>query len=441
MALPAVSAVRAVSCASALVSALVLGSCGPAVRPTPTPTPIPPSPPGPPTAAPPVVASVEAAHLVIDIGSSGTRFCVYRVSRPGAGAGRCQLATTRAVCSKSKGGLAKLTKGKPAADVPAIIGPNLRSAWESLADPNKEGGSPEDAALRGKVQSAAALGTGGFRDSATGQPVDLATRPEWKAVFTEVERFLRDEAHIPSVTVRPITGEEEGRLAWLGLTQAPDMQRAPRDFATIETGGATIQLAVGQKGARYADVQVATEPRGQDVVFDRLAAAAKDFGACYSPKDRKRQDGERCLALLREQAFKGAAVQALAESTPPRRLYGLGLPWGDLFKSYPAAPPWPKKEDSVMHEKLTLPGLQKLAVKLCPLTDDEIAVYAPRAFSIIKDPATGTSTGRTCFYVAYHAAFFEAVRHAAASDEIFSADEDQWSRGAAVTRDFFEACK
>jgi hypothetical protein len=383
-------------------------------------------------------------HLVIDIGSSGSRFCMYQVSGVDDSTGSCRVTGARAVCSRAKGGLARLTRGKPVAEVPSIIGPSLRSGWEALGDPAREG----DPGLRARLRSAVALGTGGFRDGATGQPVDLATRPEWKAVFVEIERFLREEAHIPSVLARPITGEEEGRLAWLGLAQGADLQRSPRDFATIETGGATIQLAIGSKGARYADIEVATEPRGQDVVFDRLSAArdkgepgGAEFDACYSPRERKRQDGTRCITLLRERVFKDSAVKGLADAKTPRRLYGLGLPWGDLFKSYPAAAPWPKKEDTAMHEKLSLGNLQQLAARLCPLSDDEIAGYAPRAFSIIKDPATGTSTGRSCFYIAYHAAFFEAVRHAAAAEEIFSADEDQWARGAAVTHDFFAGCR
>lgn len=380
------------------------------------------------------VPSQTAVHLIVDLGSSGTRFCLYDVRTP-RDAKRCELTSAHPVCSRVKGGLAKITRGVRPRDVAGRVRQQLRNAWRLLTDP-AVGGDPT---LKGRVHSAAALGTGGFRDATTGKPLKL---PEWQALFAEVERFLIQEAGLTTATVRQITGEEEGRLAWLGLSQ--EMAR-PDEFATIEAGGATIQLAVGGTGAHPAPIQVATDPLGQDLVFERFVPSSgpvvPGFEVCHSPSNPRRQDGLRCIEFLQEHVFRDSAVRRLAESTPTRRLFGLGLSYGDLFRSYPAAPPWSMKQDRAMHEKLKFDNIKQLTALLCPMTDSEIAAYAPKALAIEMDPSLGRSTGRACFYLAYRAALLAAVRHVAADAALYSADEDQWPRGAAVAGDLFPSCR
>jgi hypothetical protein len=371
----------------------------------------------------------EAVHLVIDLGSSGTRFCLYGVkNQPGRG---CTLTTARPVCSRVPGGLARLTYSHRVSHVAGLIEPPLQHGW-SLLGRSK---------LRSEVHAATALGTGGFRDRATGQPVE---RPEWQTVFTEVERFLRREAGLSSVSARPITGQEEGRLAWFGLAQSDGI---PEEFAAVEAGGATIQLAVGKKGAAPQEIEVATDPQGQDVVFERMLtsgpALARSFQVCYNPRHPRRQDGLKCIELLSRKAFRNSAVRRLADKTGARRLYGLGLSYADLFRSYPAAPPWPQKQDSAMHAKLSLEQIRQLTVLLCPRTDAEIRKYAPHALAVRHDlSSSGNSgAGRACYYLAYRAALLDAVRHVAAGDELHAAEEDQWARGAAVSGEFFPDCR
>ncbi|MFO0577736.1 MAG: hypothetical protein U1A78_27330 [Polyangia bacterium] len=379
----------------------------------------------------------ESVHLVIDLGSSGTRFCLYGVkSVPGQG---CSLTPLKPICSRVPGGLARLTQGHRVSHVADLVDPPLQHGW-SLLGRSK---------LRGEVRAATALGTGGFRDRVTGQPVE---RPEWQAAFTEVERFLRREAGLSSVSARPITGQEEGRLAWFGLAQSDGM---PEEFAAIEAGGATIQLAVGKKGASPADIEVATDPQGQDVVFDRLFTSdrvlARSFQACYNPRHPRRQDGLKCIELLSREAFRNSAVRRLAEKTSARRLYGLGLSYADLFRSYPAAPPWPQKQDASMHARLSIDQIRQLTVLLCPRTDAEIRKYAPNALAVRRELSSsgslgpggsgGSGAGRACYYLAYRVALLDAVRHVAAGDELHAAEEDQWARGAAVSGEFFPNCR
>lgn len=390
------------------------------------------------------LASDNSVHLIVDLGSSGTRFCLYEVRTPSElGQNRCTLADSKPVCIRVKGGFAKLTKGRHVSDVPRIVRPRLRVAWALLGDP-AHGGAP---VLRSRVRAAAALGTGGFRDSETGQPMN---RPEWQALFTEIKEFLSDEVGVAVVTAFPITGEEEGRFAWLGVAQTSPR---PEEFATIEAGGATVQLAVGSFKATGAEVQVATDPLGQDAVFERLASGASKtsaaaastngFEVCHHPQNPRVQDGIRCINLLGRLVFQDSAVSRLAEKTHPRRLFGLGLSFGDLFRSYPAAPPWLRKQDRLMHKKLDLDHIRELTALLCPLTDVEIAAYAPRALAIQGEGGIekAQTAGRACYYLAYRAALLSAIRTVALNGELYSVDDEQWPRGAAISGDLFTMCR
>ncbi|MBL9009060.1 MAG: hypothetical protein JNJ46_32665 [Myxococcales bacterium] len=371
-------------------------------------------------------------HLVIDLGSSGTRMCLYRIDRSVKG-GACKLSGERPVCSRVSGGLAKLTRGHRGNRIAALVEAPLRRAWELLGDA-QAGGDPE---LRSQVRSAVALGTGGFRDRSTGLPLN---RPEWRLLFSEVERFLKQEASLTHAVAWPITGEEEGRLAWLGLAQTPQQ---PTEFAAIEAGGATIQLAVGSTVGPRNVVEVASDPLGQDAVFERFAegrsADRKAFHVCFDPKHPNKQDGPQCIELLQREVFQRSAVRRLAERSNPRRLYGLGLAFGEQFRSYPAAAPWPTKQDRAMHPSIGLSAIRELATLLCPLSDAEIRPYAPNALAIQHGDPRGS--GRACYYLAYRAALLATIQPVAAAAAIHAAEEEQWPRGAAIAGDFFPACR
>lgn len=371
-------------------------------------------------------------HLVVDLGSSGTRMCLYRVGHLVKG-GACKLSADRPVCSRVSGGLAKLTRGHRPNRIATLVEGPLRRAWELLGDA-EAGGDP---ALRSQVRSAVALGTGGFRDRVTGQPLN---RPEWRLLFSEVERFLKQEAGLTHAVAWPITGEEEGRLAWLGLAQTAQQ---PTEFAAIEAGGATIQLAVGNSAGARTVVEVASDPLGQDVVFERFVEGRnvdrRSFQVCFDPKHPQKQDGPQCIELLQREVFQRSSVRRLAERSSPRRLYGLGLAFGEQFRSYPAAPPWETKQDRAMHPRLSLSAIRELTTLLCPLSDAEIRPYAPNALAIQHTDSRGA--GRACYYLAYRAALLATIQSVAAASAIHAAEEDQWPRGAAIAGDFFPACR
>lgn len=367
-------------------------------------------------------------HLVIDLGSSGTSLCMFPVQvRPeSAAAPRCSVGKLAPVCSKAKGGFAALTQGQTPEAVDSVVTKRLRSAWNALADKSRGG----RADWRAQVQAAAALGTGGFRDPATGAQVQ---RPEWNTLWSVVDKFLRSEAKLSQVVARPLSGSEEGQLAWHGVRES---LRPADAFAIMEVGGATVQLALADLATESAQVVAVSDVRGQDVTFDRFAKAGvrPDFAVCYSPSQRQLQNGRACIDLLFAEVFADARVSGLAAVTSPRQVFALGAPWLGLLRELPSAPPWSVKSDRELPAQVKLSDLQALADWICPMSDQELLAIAPHSYEAKR------GAGRTCYSVAYHAAYFQAIAHAATAATVVPGGDDQWARGAATSGLFFPDC-
>ncbi|HNO68744.1 MAG TPA: hypothetical protein PKI49_09540 [Pseudomonadota bacterium] len=379
-------------------------------------------------------------HLVLDLGSSGTRFCMYPVLVDGSAAERrrCRIPNAGAnpTCVKMSGGIAALVRGHKADEVPGLIAPRLRQAWEMLGDPLRKG-NPQ---LRDRIRGVVALGTGGFRNPSTNLPDD---RQEFKAVWTEIERFFHAEAKQEHVVAKTISGLMEARLAWLGVAQ--QVPASPKDsFAIIEVGGASIQFATSGRSLDYEDLYAASEYRGQDYVFNKFVTSSGQvtpgFDACYHPEDPTQQDGGSCMAFLRKTVFWGSSINQLAFHFSSRRLYGLGAPWLGIFADWPSGPPWTLKADPSYNANLSTINLAALAKMVCKLHDEEIAAFAPNAFDLRKNPATGQSSGKACFTLSYHAEFLASVIGIAHDGVLLPGGDDQWARGAAVTHEFFPDC-
>lgn len=377
-------------------------------------------------------------HLALDLGSSGTRFCMYPVWVDDAAphGKRCRVGSQAPTCVKMSGGIAALVRNHSPEDVPGLILPKLRSAWEALGDGRKKGNLD----LRNRISGVVALGTGGFRDPSTNLP---DPRPEFRAVWSEITRFFHEEARQGQVMARTISGLEEARLAWLGVAEQR-FATSQDSFAIIEVGGASIQFATSGRSLDYEDLYAASEYRGQDYVFNHFAPAgspvAPGFDACFHPEDRQQQDGISCMAFLRKTVFSGSSINQLAYHFAPRRLYGLGAPWIGIFSDWPSGPPWNPKLNDSYNAALSPTNLSLLTQRVCKLTDDEIAVFAPNAFDLRKNSATGQASGKACFTLSYHTEFLRSVIDIAQDGVLQPGGDDQWARGAAVTRDFFPHC-
>lgn len=368
--------------------------------------------------------TVLLSHLVIDSGSSGTRFCVYLVARDAASTA-CRVGDAAPICAKSEGGLAALTEGKPAADVPGLVELRGDEAWAALEAAYVAAGKP--ATQLDLLRAAAALGTGGYRDPATAAP---AAKPEWDAVWTTIDGFLEGKG-LTQVVAKAIPGEDEAKLAWVGVREAVDPSGP---FAILETGGATLQLGAGAPADAYDALVGASIYRGQNFEFKTLSSDPA-FSVCSSPMDRTKQDGAKCVAYLTAKIHSDNALTALAKTVSPRALYGLGAPWSGLFREFPAAPPWTPKTDSEFGPGFTVENLKALAAKVCPLSDAELLAFAPNSYD-----AT-TMSGRACYAVSFHAAYLDSVKAVAMDATILAGGDDQWARGASVTPKFFADCE
>jgi hypothetical protein len=320
----------------------------------------------------------EAVHLVIDAGSSGTRYCAFRVAS--ARAGQCSIVakpvSNPCVDIAARNGLADLEP----AEVERVLSDGLRQL---------------PAEVRANVRSAALLGTGGFR-----------RRPEADQLQTigVIERWFERE-RIPA-SAKVISGDEEGRLAWFAVRELNGSRR----HTIIETGGATVQIASGVDGV----VRALSTATGMNDSRRKLQADGR-YRSCQSNDDSATgQDAERCIALISEQVFSdsthanpGFAIDATA--------YGLGAPWIALFDRYLKA------------DRVDLTSLRGLADRVCKLSAAEVV-----AAGYDDGPFAATA----CYLSSYHVAQIEATR---TIKQVLRGGES-WPRGAAVDGKYFSSC-
>lgn len=339
------------------------------------------SPPG--AASPPT----RIVHLVVDAGSSGTRFCLWNVT-PAPGA--CTAPERIGECLRpSEGkGLHSMT--------PAEIRALLDTSLQTLQS-------------RAPIARAVLLATGGFRDE---QGRIDASRPGFDAQWSAVrEAFVR--ARIPAVA-RPIGGEEEGRLGWLGVAQH---LRPAGAFTTIETGGATCQLATAaDPAAAFADVRAVSDVIGQNHTWKRFAGQPAFRVCAAGSADPAGQDADACAALIEREVFAPSRLRA---AIPPERrpLYALGTPWNYIFTRFtPHAPGHPTATS------VTLAQLRAIARKYCALSPAQISAeadtYGPE---------------RVCYMLSYHVAFLRSMGGADEGAVRITNGEESWERGAAIT--------
>ncbi|MBI3394445.1 MAG: hypothetical protein HY042_01280 [Spirochaetia bacterium] len=208
-------------------------------------------------------------RLVIDAGSSGTRFCLFRVDAT------CRIVNAHANESEctavpSPDGLAALG-GAKAADV-------IQRGLSSLKDGDKT-----------RVQSGTILGTGGFRAVSAG---------EQTAVMRSAVEALKSGGFAASGFV--LKGEEEAALAWESVRQI----FGSSEHSTLETGGATVQLTTG-RGAPEKFLSVPDGMNHSLGLVEKLPA----FGAC---RQGQGSDFDKCRTLVLEKIFAKSELRRTA---------------------------------------------------------------------------------------------------------------------------------
>lgn len=228
-------------------------------------------------------AAVRDLHLVIDAGSSGTRFCIYRMQFTSAPVNNCRIQEGECRPVPAENGLASLPPRK-AEEV-------LRTGFASIPQSQKD-----------RMVHVSLLGTGGFRRLSPS--AQTASMNHLAGVILETG--------LPA-TVRVISGEEEALLAWRSIRA----QTGSSTHAIIETGGATMQVASGTSGTVHQSISL---PLGLNETRSRL----KKETACFSSpsEDRFESCRQELMPLL-------ADLKKFPVSMSP--VYGLGNPYTAIF--------------------------------------------------------------------------------------------------------------
>jgi hypothetical protein len=363
-------------------------------------------------------------HLVMDVGSTGTRFYLWKVDRTAEG---CRLGArppeVEPVDSKmDKLGWARWARSKTPGEVRAAI---RKETLDKLA------------ALRAadlKPAFAVAAGTGGFRDPETAAPTEGV--PSYAAVWEGVRDALTDPAapfHLAPdhVVARAMSGEDEARTAWAGMRE---LRGASGDFSVLEVGGATVQFAWGPSGAGYEAIRGASDFKGQDVVFSLLARDPADatpvpratalpppeaFRDKCLPTADHRGDGKACAELIHGAVFVSRAgwpnrLEPALDAAAPAAVYALGA----LSRAFRDA-----------SDTQTVAELTAAAERTCALDPKEV-----------EAKVTKFRPERACYRAAYAAAFFRSVAAKAKGGVLSKGDGDLWVRGIAVQGKFFPDC-
>ena len=223
----------------------------------------------------------ESVHLIIDAGSSGTRFCAYEVQV----ADGCINETPDLQCfvAGAEKGLADQSD--------AEIRATLHAGF---------------ARLQGvQIQRAVLLGTGGFRKLATWQQ---------KRQMEFIKNDLAE--YTPNATAEVISGEMEGRLSWLSMRS---ILRSD-NHSILETGGATIQWADGSGTALSI-------PAGLNDFHILSGPPASCRDDAIPEKDRFARCAEGLQRTLRSQKWYSQFFASHDKGT----VYVLGSAWRSIF--------------------------------------------------------------------------------------------------------------
>lgn len=305
-------------------------------------------------------------HMVLDAGSSGTRVCLFGVT---ASSGRCRAFDTTFGCKDvpAQGGLADQGAGAKA---------TVEKALSMVSAPD----------LR-RVQAAALLGTGGFRRI-----------PEYqqKAVLASAGEAFQNTSF--QGTLKVLSGEDEGRLAWIALGE----RIGSDEHAIVEIGGATVQIAAGKRGSVRA---VSTK--------DGLNDSAKkltDDSPCFGAR------GSACSTDIKTKIFASSALGGFASSLSPAEkalpLYGLGAPWNAVFARAKTS-------------ELSAADLAKQTEEVCSLSVDTLKASMPEEHA-----------KRACYL---HSYALELLKITGA--QRIRQGKESWPRGAAVSKQYFPACQ
>lgn len=233
-------------------------------------------------------------HLVIDAGSSGTRFCPYKINYLNQ---ICILNEVKEECYivPSKNGIANLSKEE--------INEVFDKGFNQIFLNHK------------KIDYISLLGTGGFRK--------LTQEEKKKKLEFITEYFFK----IPiTANIKIISGEEESYLAWKSI----EVLYNSKNHNILETGGATIQIGI--KSEKFLSISL---PFGMNSTYESLLKIPEFKKKCQYGLRLNSTQYEYCKNLIKEKVYNNEElvqfVKKYKNYLKTNKTYSSGTPWYTIF--------------------------------------------------------------------------------------------------------------
>lgn len=329
-------------------------------------------------------------HLVIDAGSSGSRYCVFQIKQNRV----CRAPQIEAnTCYKLPGGLADL---------------NPVATYKQLNQGLHKTGFMTPDGSKTPTQSIALLGTGGFR---------RLNKVDRKKALTALRAYFQKKDLAARVAI--LSGEAEGRLAWYAMQEV----FASRNHLILETGGATLQLAYNSIDSNPHRIKVLSTNLGMESLWNRLIRQPA-FQVCHQRNSGVSYSKNRpCKTFLHDYLQKKQIdFYKFSKSIPVsqnRKIFALGSTWQAIF-GYAGS------------LKITASDLEQIMEKYCQLSTLEIH----------KQGVPKKYAARACFILSFHSMLIDLMSNSVSTQPLqIQYGNESWPRGAAIHNSYFPHCR
>lgn len=288
-------------------------------------------------------------HLIIDAGSSGTRFCPYKIDYSTQ---KCILKELKEDCYivPAKNGMANLSKEE--------INNVLDKGFSQIFSNYK------------KIDYISLLGTGGFRK---------LTQEEKKKKFESITEYF---FKIPITSnIKFISGEEESYLAWKSI----EVFYNSKSHNILETGGATIQIGI--KSEKFFSISL---PFGMNSTYENLLENNEFKEKCKYGLKISPEQYEFCKNFIKEKIFNNQELIQFKDKYKNylkiNKTYSSGTPWYTIFTLTNA-------------NQLTSTILENKGKEFCNKTKEELFEYNLKEKYYDK----------LCYLFYYHSAQLESL--------------------------------
>lgn len=332
-------------------------------------------------------------HLVIDAGSSGTRFCLYELKKD---------VTNNTCNAKNVEGSYNKCKSIPAANGIADLKPE--EGLEVIKNGLNEIES-YDPILKQKIFQSTLIGTGGFR----------RYLPEKYLPTIEAINQYFEKENIYSTT-KVISGDEEAKFAWLSAKHFPEQFKK---HGILEIGGATVQVAF-EKSSENNNSNLVTfsDKIGSNVSFDKLSLIGVFNRFCEQPVVTYKNDlFSECKKFVYNNIFRRSELKKFVRKQPlPNdvKFYGMGGSWHATFRI-------------IKQDKITKKEFMKLGHSFCGMGQQEIE-------TIYGIPSKYAE--RQCYTFAYQTALMDTLK----IDSIYNGKGESYTKGVSTSSEFLKTC-